>query len=107
PRYSRTLLDRALEAEIEILTEVDALDLRIATEDIRPSRAENFAVVNNVGAIGNHQGFAHVVVRHENANSGALQIEDDALQLEHLDGIDAGERLIEQQELGIDGQGAC
>ena len=36
----------------------------------------------------------------------ALQVEDDALQLQHLDGIDAGERLVEQQETRVDHQRA-
>src|SRR5450759_1158660 len=101
---TRLRLDGSLEAEVEILTEVNALDLRVATENIRPSRAEDLAVINNVGAIGDHEGFAHIVVGHEDADSGALQLEDDALQLEHLDGIDAGERLVEQAEFWIDGQ---
>ena len=37
---------------------------------------------------------------------GALQVEDDALDFEHLDRVDAGERLVEQQEARLDDQRA-
>src|SRR5947209_8051171 len=101
---SSSNLNRALEPEIEILTEVHALDLRIATKHIRPPRPKDFAVIDNVRAISDYQSLTHIVVRHENANSRPLQMKDDPLQLKHLYRIDAGERLVEQKELWLDSQ---
>ena len=46
------------------------------------------------------------MVRDQDANAGALQVEHDALQFQHLDRIDAGERLVQQQESRADHQRA-
>ena len=50
---------------------------------------KDLAVVDDVGAIRHRQRLAHVVIGHQNADAGVLQIEDDPLQLQHLNRIDA------------------
>ncbi len=68
--------------------------------------AEDFSVIDDVSAIRDGQRLAHVVIGHQNADPGVLQIENDALQLQHLDRIDAGERLVQQQKTRLDHQRA-
>src|SRR4051812_20413061 len=46
------------------------------------------------------------MVRDQNADAAGLQIEDDLLQIEHRDGIDAAERFIEQNEIRLDAKAA-
>src|SRR5947209_2148247 len=51
--------------ERERFAEVDALHLRIAPQRLRAAGAEDPAVINDVGAIGDLQSLAHVVIRHQ------------------------------------------
>ena len=56
-------------------------------------------VVHDVGAIGDAQRFADVVVGDEHADAALLQVKDDLLDVGDRDRVDAGERLVEQDEL--------
>ena len=55
----------------------------------------------NEAAIGHDQRFANIVIGHQNPNTGTFEIENDALQFQHLNRIDSGKRLIQQQEVRI------
>src|ERR1700691_828679 len=66
--------------------------------------AEDAAVVDDVGAIGYGERFAHVVVGDQHADAAGPQAADDFLQVENGDGIDAGKRFIEEDESGVDAQ---
>src|SRR5579872_3357224 len=96
--------DRAALAEGKRLAQVDPLDLGVASQRLGAACTENAPIVDDVGAVGDHEGFADVVVCHQNADAGALQVEDDALQLQYLNGIDARKRLVQQQEARLDHQ---
>jgi len=103
---SRRRTELLLPARVEAFAEVDALDFGIVAEVVGAPGAEDFPVVDDVGAVGDGQGFAHVVVGDQDADAVALQLEDDVLDLEHLDGVDTGERLVQQQEAGLNDQRA-
>src|SRR5262249_27161474 len=60
--------DSPFDGEIEVLPQVNALHFRIAAERIRPTRAEDFSVVDDVGAVSHHQRLADVVVSHQNSD---------------------------------------
>src|ERR1043166_1959638 len=94
----------ALGTEGEGLTKVYPLDLGIASQRFRASGAENTAVVDNIRAIGDRQGFANVVICNQNSDALPLEIEDNSLQFEHLNRIDTGERFVQQQKAGLDDQ---
>src|SRR5438477_2770242 len=94
----------ALQPEIEILAEVHTPYFRIAAQRIRPARAENLPVIDNVRAVGHHQSFADVVIGHQYPDSRALQLKNDALQLQDLNRINAGKRLVQQEKFRIDRQ---
>src|ERR1035438_5697670 len=50
--------------------------------------------------------LAHAVVVHQDSDATPLQLENDALQLQHLNRVDTAERLVQQQKAGIDDQRA-
>ena len=69
------------------------------------ARHEHLTVEEQVGTVGDAQRLMHVVVGDEHADVFALQLEDDALDVLHGDGVDTGERLVQEDEVGVDGQG--
>src|SRR5690606_2890792 len=60
---------------------------------------------HEVGPVGDGQRFLYVVVGNENADVLLLQACHDVLDVFHRDRVDAGERLVEEDEFGICGQG--
>src|SRR5690606_15451528 len=73
-RRQGALLDRAPRLlPAEGLAQVDALDIRVATERGRCSIAEDAAVVDDVGVVGDGQRFAYVVVGDKYSDARALQ----------------------------------
>jgi len=59
------------------------------------------AVVDDVGAVADAQGLAHVVIGDEHADAARLEETNDALDLDHGDRVDAGEGLVEQDEARV------
>ena len=64
------------------------------------------AFVDDVGVVANAECLAHVVVGDEHADAAIFQKRDDALDLDHSDGVDAGEGLVQQDETRLGCQGA-
>ena len=46
------------------------------------------------------------MIRNQDSNAGSLKVENDLLQVENGYGIDPGERLVQQDECGIDAESA-
>src|SRR5581483_9326986 len=69
--------------------------------------AEDAAATDDVSAIGDGQCFADVVIRYDDADAAALQVRNDALQLENLNRIDTRKRLVEQNEMRLQDQRSC
>src|SRR2546423_1336267 len=90
----------------ETLAQVDPLYLRIVAELLRSTPSENPAFIDDVRAVGHRERLADVVVGDQHPDPARLQVENDLLQVEHRDRVDARERLIEQDELGLDTQAA-
>ena len=101
----RTNLGLAL-IQRESLSKVHPANLRVIPQLMRGSGAKDFSFGDDVSAVGNRERFTHVMVGYENADSARFQIEDDLLQVEHSDGVDAAEGLIEQQEARLDAEAA-
>src|ERR1700680_1599573 len=72
------------ELKVEILAQINAPHLGIGSQRFRSAGAEDFPVIDDVGAVGDCQSLADVVVGHQDADPGVFQIEDDALQFQHL-----------------------
>src|SRR5207302_10986012 len=69
-------------------------------------RGEHRAFVDDVGAVADAEGLAHVMIGDQHADRAFLEEPDDALNVEHGDRVDAGERLVEQDEGRLGGEGA-
>ena len=67
---------------------------------------ENLALEEQIGAIGDAERLFHVVVGDEHADVLLLELPHDILDVLHGDGVHTGERLVEHDEEGIDGQTA-
>src|SRR5271166_1230421 len=64
------------------------------------------ALVNNVGAVGHGQRLTYIMIRYQHADATCLQIEDDSLEIKHRNGINPGERFIQQDERRRNAQAA-
>src|ERR1035437_5854049 len=83
----------ALAGEPEALAEKD-LAHDVAVDDLaRLAVEQDFARVNRVGAVDDRQRRVHVVVGDHDADAALLEVGDDALDFDHGDRVDAGERL--------------
>src|SRR5438128_4262621 len=86
--------------ERELLSQVDLPGYRIRCDLTGGACDENFAVVHDVGPVGDPQCLADVVVGDEDPDTFLTQAADDFLDVADRDRIDARERLVEQQVLG-------
>src|SRR5882724_285331 len=92
--------------ERELLSQVDLPGYRIRCDLTGGACDENFAVVHDVGPVGDPQCLADVVVGDEDPDTFLTQAADDFLDVADRDRIDARERLVEQQVLGRRDEGA-
>src|SRR5437660_1712643 len=92
--------------ERELLSQVDLPGYRIRCDLTGGACDENFAVVHDVGPVGDPQCLADVVVGDEDPDTFLTQAADDFLDVADRDGNDARERLVEQQVLGRRDEGA-
>src|SRR2546426_4617101 len=85
--------------EGELLAEVDFSGYRIAGDLAGRARHENLALVQDVGAIGDRERLTHVGAGGRDADAPVAQAPDDLRDVADGDGVDAGDRLVEQQVL--------
>ena len=71
---------------------------------MRGPGTKDFPFRDDISPVGDAQGFADVVVCDQDADAARFQIEDDLLKFEHGDGVDAAERLVEQNEVRLDAE---
>ncbi len=85
---------------------VEPPHIHIVAQLVGGAGKNNSSLGDDVRTVGHAQRLAHVVVGDQNPDAAGLQVEDDLLQLQHRNGIDAAERLVEQNEVGLDAQRA-
>ena len=90
----------------EVSAEVNPLHFFVIRKALRRSAPEDHPVVDDVGAVGDAQRLADVVVGDQHADAARLEVEDDLLDVGDGDRVDARERLVEQHELRRDDQRA-
>src|ERR1700682_349448 len=89
---------RGLAGKPEAFAEED-LAHDVAIDDLaRSAVKQDLARVNHIGAVDDRQRRMHVVVGDHDADAAILEVGDDALDFDHGDRVDAGERLVEAQE---------
>src|SRR6187551_2330472 len=78
----------------ELSPQINPPDFLVGRQAVWRAALENHPAMHDIGAIGDAQRLAHIVVRDEHADAAVLEVEDDLLNVAHRDRIDAGERLI-------------
>jgi hypothetical protein len=63
-------------------------------------------VIEDVRAVDDGQRFAHLVIGDEDSQTAVAELPNHRLDIGHCDRVDPRERLVEQQERGLDRQGA-
>src|SRR5262245_11492297 len=98
-RASMAMVVSRLRLEGEPFAQVDLPGYRVVGDLGRGARDQDLAVVKNVGTVGNGEGFAHVMVRYQNADPPFAKPGDDLLDVADRDGIDTREGLVQEQVL--------
>src|SRR5207244_8966134 len=83
----------------ELFAEIDFSGYWIAGDLAGRARHEDLSVVQDIGAIGDREGFTYVVIGDQDADAPVAQASDDLLDIDDRDEVDAGERLVERQVL--------
>src|SRR5690606_8216618 len=92
-------------SELEVAPEVGGPHLRVGGEVLRGAVEAHAAVEHQHHAVGYRQRLAHAVVGEQHTEAAAgPEVVDEGLYLAYRLRVDAGERLVEQQEVGVDGQ---
>jgi hypothetical protein len=86
--------------------EVEAADIGVGDEFVGRAGAEDAAFGHDVGAVGDGEGFADVVVGDEDADSLLFEVEDDLADVVDGQRVDAGEGFVEEDELRLGRQAA-
>src|SRR5215831_2432293 len=96
----------AILIQSELSPQINPSDFFVGGQAGGSAALEDDAAVDDVGAVSNAQGFAHVVVGDQHADPAVAEVKDDLLDVRHRDRIDAGKRLVEQDEFRRDHQRA-
>ena len=65
---------------------------------------KDFAFKEQIGAVGDAEGFGRIVVGDKDTDILLLQLIHNALNIFHRDRVDTGKRLVEHNESRIDGE---
>ncbi len=90
---------------VEAFAEVAGDGLGVAEDFFGAAGDEDLAVADDVGAVGDGEGFAFAVVGEEDGNAAVAEAADDVLDAVNGHGVDAGEGFVEQDDFGVAGEG--
>ena len=97
---------KKLRLKRKAFAEIKPADVRIG-DDFRGSAVgQNLAGVDDIGTVDQAERLADIVVGDENADAARGQLAHQILDIRDGDRIDAGERLVEEHEIGVAGQRA-
>src|SRR5262249_21059545 len=80
----------------EFLAQVEPADVRVVDDIVSPALHQDLARVDDIGAVGEAERLAHIVVGDQHADAALGQMAHQRLDVADRDRIDAGERLVEQ-----------
>src|SRR6266567_1660223 len=80
----------------ELFAEIQPPHFRVVDDVLSIALAQHFTRIDDVGAVRETKGLAHVVVGDENADAALFQVADEILDVTDGDRVDAGEGLVEQ-----------
>src|SRR5690606_22976865 len=85
----------------ESFPEVDFAHTRIRQNLVRRAARHQLPVVQDIGIAADSKCLPNIVISYQYANPALAQVPDDPLDVEHRNRVNAGERLVEQHELGF------
>src|SRR5438552_8197173 len=85
----------------EFVTQIQTPHVCVLSQRARRARAKYFSFSHYVRAVGYPEGFAHIVIGNQNADAAAAEVENHTLNIVDCLWIDAGKRLVEQNELWL------
>src|SRR6478752_2989804 len=92
--------DRGEHLNSEVVTQVQAPDLRIVDDVVLTALHQHLAGIDDVGPVGEGERLADIVVGDKYADTAIGQTPDKPLDLDHCLRINAGERFVEQHVIG-------
>src|SRR3954465_13541859 len=91
---AHTLAGRALKSEF--LAKVKAAYIRIVDDFFRTALGQDLPSIDDIGAVGQPQRFAHIMVGDQDADAAVGEVPDEILNVADRNRIDAGEGFVEQ-----------
>ena len=82
--------------EREVLTQIDAANIRIGEDVFGIALGQYVAIVDNVGVFADVKGFSDIVVGNQYAYTAIFKVADNALNVIHRNGVNAGKGLVEE-----------
>src|SRR5215469_8213787 len=76
----------------ELFAEIEAADVRVVHDILSPALHQDLARIDDIGAVGEAERLAHVMVGDQHADAAIGQVADQRLNVADRDRIDAGER---------------
>src|SRR5437764_44220 len=101
---SSAMVRTARSTQVERFTEVNSPDFRVRRQAFGDPLPEDFAFFDDIGAIGDLQSFAHVVICDEDSDPARTKLRDNSLNLENRNRIDSCKRFIKQDECRVNCQ---
>ena len=100
----RELSFKLLSAENKIASQILLSHNRIISKFLAGSLEKNLTLEEQISAVGNRKSLGCIMVGNQNSDILFLQLIDHALNILHRNRVDTGKRLVEHDELGIDGK---
>src|SRR5690606_29296068 len=94
-------LSIGLELKRKSFSEIDLAHSRVGEHFVRSTAGHQLSVVQDIGIAADSKCLPNIVIRYQYSNPALAQVPDDALDVEHRDRIDAGERLVEEDEFRL------
>ena len=99
------LLDGRRTLENEAGTQVLGTDILVVCQFLRRAGLENRTFVKKIGPVNDSHRFTDIVVSNDDADILVLELRNNILDILHRNRIDTGKRLIQKDELRVNGKG--
>src|SRR5438093_13668154 len=97
---------RPILVQSELGPQINPADLVVVGQSIGSAALKDDAAVDDIGAIGDAERLADIVIGDEDADARVPEVKDDFLNVGDGNWIDARKRLVEQDELRRDDERA-
>src|SRR6185437_7783412 len=91
-------------SQLEGIPKVDATHVGIVQDRLGRALGQYGALCEDIRAVADSQGLAHVVVGDQHTDAALLEMGDDALDFADRDRVDTGEGFVEQDQARFGGQ---